>query len=83
MLRRWGAGLFWLPHMISVGRDGSVWVTDVGRHQALKFTPQGELLATIGTEGEPGAGKDRLCKPTQARARAACSAWRRARAVRL
>lgn len=33
VLRRWGAGRFYMPHMITVDRHGDVWIVDVGLHQ--------------------------------------------------
>ncbi|KAF6260690.1 PHM/PNGase F domain-containing protein [Scenedesmus sp. NREL 46B-D3] len=65
VLRRWGAGLFWMPHMITVDRNGSVWVADVGRHQVLKFTASGQLIMALGRKMTPGSGPRELCKPTQ------------------
>jgi peptidylamidoglycolate lyase len=67
VLRRWGAGLFWMPHMITVDRNGSVWVADVGRHQVLKFTASGKLIMALGKKMTPGSGPRELCKPTQVR----------------
>jgi peptidylamidoglycolate lyase len=65
VLRRWGAGLFWMPHMITVDRNGSVWIADVGRHQVLKFTASGKLIMAVGKKMVPGSGQRELCKPTQ------------------
>lgn len=65
VLRRWGANTFYLPHMITVDAHGSVWITDVGRHQVLKFDPEGKLLLEVGTLLQPGAGKAHFCQPTQ------------------
>lgn len=31
-LRRWGAGMFIMPHGLTVDSDDNVWLTDVGRH---------------------------------------------------
>ncbi len=67
MLRTWGSGHFFMPHMITVDRNNSVWVTDVGRHQALKFTASGQLLMAVGKFMEPGHDRAHLCKPTQVR----------------
>jgi hypothetical protein len=39
---------------------------DVGLHQALKFSKEGQLLMELGTKLTPGSGPDKLCKPTQA-----------------
>lgn len=51
--------------MITVDRNNTVWVTDVGRHQALQFSASGQLLREVGKKMEPGHDKDHLCKPTQ------------------
>ncbi|GIL97341.1 hypothetical protein Vretimale_2809 [Volvox reticuliferus] len=65
VLARWGAGMFYLPHMISADAAGNIWVVDTGRHQVLKFTPGGQLLMTVGTELVPGSGPEHFCMPTQ------------------
>ena len=63
------------PHGLHVDPDGNVWVTDAqgpdgvdphreGKgHVAMKFSPQGELLLTLGTPGVGAAGKDTLDQP--------------------
>ena len=49
---------------------GQVWVADVGRgdapggHGVRKFTPDGELLMTIGRSGIAGDDPDTLREPT-------------------
>ncbi len=40
-------------HGITVGPDGAVWCVNEGDHTVSKFTPEGELLLTIGTSGKP------------------------------
>ncbi|WP_062351821.1 peptidyl-alpha-hydroxyglycine alpha-amidating lyase family protein [Herbidospora yilanensis] len=52
-VRAWGRGVFTLPHALTVGPDGSVYCVDAGDHSVRRFTPEGELLQTIGTPGEP------------------------------
>jgi DNA-binding beta-propeller fold protein YncE len=57
-LRSWGEGLFHdrpngSAHGITIGPDGAVWCVDDGNHTVKKFTPEGHLLLTIGTEGIP------------------------------
>ena len=40
-------------HGITVGPDGAVWCVDDGNHTVKKFSPDGELLLTLGTPGVP------------------------------
>jgi DNA-binding beta-propeller fold protein YncE len=60
-----GAGMLLFPHGLHVDRDGNVWVTDAqgrdGRgHVVLKFSPQGEVLLTLGQPGVAGDGTGAL-----------------------
>jgi len=41
VLNAWGAGLFFLPHMITIDSQNKVWVTDVALHQVFHFQPYG------------------------------------------
>jgi streptogramin lyase len=53
-VRSWGENLFTpRTHGVTVGPDDSVYVVDDGAHCVYKFTPDGELLLTIGTPGIP------------------------------
>lgn len=53
-VRSWGEGIFSMrAHGITIAPDGSVWFIDEGEHTARKFTPDGELLLTLGTRGRP------------------------------
>src|SRR5262245_43304314 len=52
-LRSWGEGLFARPHGILIGPDDSVYCTDDLDHTVRKFTPDGNLLLTLGTSGNP------------------------------
>ena len=72
-LESFGAGLFAWPHGIFVDHDGNVWVTDaVGYapvpdgwgHVVYKFSPEGELLMTLGQRGVAGDGPDTFNKPS-------------------
>ncbi|MFD2416352.1 peptidyl-alpha-hydroxyglycine alpha-amidating lyase family protein [Amycolatopsis pigmentata] len=47
----WGDGIFTMPHGLTVAPDGSVYCVDAGDHSVRKFTPEGELLTTLGTPG--------------------------------
>jgi hypothetical protein len=64
LLQRWGDGLFVQTHGLYVDREGFIWATDSdgreGRgYQVFKFSPQGQVVATLGKRGvsseEPGA----------------------------
>ena len=48
----WGEGIFTpRTHCIKFGPDGSVYTADDGDHTIRKFSPDGELLMTLGTPG--------------------------------
>ncbi len=53
-LRSFGKGIFSeRTHGIFIGPDDTVYCADDGTHTITKFTPEGELLLTIGTAGQP------------------------------
>lgn len=64
ILKMFGRGLIVWPHGIHVDFEGNVWVAD-GRgdeeagvgHQVHKFSPDGELLMSLGQPGKAGSGK--------------------------
>ncbi len=69
LLRSFGAGLIVMPHGMDVDPDGNVWVTDTGTrdgqgYQVHKFSPEGELLMTLGTPGGTGNGPDSFNGPS-------------------
>ncbi len=41
----------WGPRSIAVDGEGDVWVVDTGTHRVRKFSPDGELLGTVGGWG--------------------------------
>ena len=72
-----GAELFMWPHGMDVDADGNIWIADAatvaatgpsptpsGRgHTVVKLSPDGEVLLTLGTSGEPGDPPNRLTQP--------------------
>jgi len=53
-LKSWGQNLFSSAHGLRVSRDGFIWITDRAGDQVFKFTPDGELLMTLGKKGIAG-----------------------------
>jgi DNA-binding beta-propeller fold protein YncE len=52
-LRAWGEGVFRRPHGITIGPDGTLWLTDDLHHTIRQFTRDGRLLVTIGDPDTP------------------------------
>ena len=68
LVKSFGGGMFVFPHGIAVDKDGNIWVTDgQGRdgkgHQVFKFSPDGEVLMTLGKAGVAGDGPDTFNQP--------------------
>lgn len=70
IVEQWGAGMFVWPHGIDVDDDGHVWIADGRANQAgtmgntvLEFSPDGELLMTLGTPGASGRTHDTFNGP--------------------
>jgi DNA-binding beta-propeller fold protein YncE len=53
LLTSWGEGFFVRPHGLTIGPDDAVYCTDDQGHVVHKFTPDGRLLFTLGTTGQP------------------------------
>jgi DNA-binding beta-propeller fold protein YncE len=75
VVRSFGGGMFIWPHGLDVDRDGNVWVTDAvaanrtpkddKRGQiVVKFSPEGKVLQTLGTPGQPGSDPDHFTSPS-------------------
>ncbi|QNA42934.1 peptidyl-alpha-hydroxyglycine alpha-amidating lyase family protein [Lacibacter sediminis] len=54
IINEWGANQFIMPHGLTVDKDDNIWVTDVGLHQILKFSHDGQLLMKLGIAKTPG-----------------------------
>ncbi|MFW6198949.1 MAG: peptidyl-alpha-hydroxyglycine alpha-amidating lyase family protein [Gemmatimonadota bacterium] len=70
VLQNFGAGVFVTPHGIHVDSVGNVWVTDFAAneegtkgHQVHKFSPEGELLMSLGVAGQAGNDSEHLNQP--------------------
>ena len=81
-IRSFGGDMLVWPHGIFVDRDGNVWVTDARVASAdelktypgedkkgsvvVKFSPEGQVLMTLGKPGVRGNPPDALTEPTDA-----------------
>lgn len=79
-IRSFGGGMFVWPHGIHVDKDGNVWVTDASVASAddlkkfpgedkkgsivVKFSPEGQVLMTLGKPGVQGSPPEALTEPT-------------------
>ena len=50
-LSAWGEGCFVRPHGIWIGPDDMLYLSDDSNHTVQKYTPDGELVFTLGTAG--------------------------------
>jgi len=77
VVANFGAGIIPWPHGFFVDANGNVWVADGATgvrveaaeregkgHQVFKFSPDGELLMTLGTAGQPGKGPNSFEGPS-------------------
>ncbi|XP_036163794.1 peptidyl-glycine alpha-amidating monooxygenase isoform X9 [Myotis myotis] len=66
VLQSSGKNLFYLPHGLSVDKDGNYWVTDVALHQVFKLDPNSEAgpLLILGRSMQPGSDQNHFCQPT-------------------
>lgn len=64
LLNSWGAGLFIMPHGLTIDHEDNIWLTDVGLHQVFKFSADGKLLLTLGERGKPGDDHAHFNLPT-------------------
>lgn len=64
IVARFGEGVFENPHGLAIGPNDEIWVTDTLRHQVLRFSHEGELLASIGEQGVPGDDLAHFDQPT-------------------
>jgi DNA-binding beta-propeller fold protein YncE len=64
VIRSWGEGVFVRPHMVKCDGDDNVWAIDDSGHVLHLYSPEGEVLRTLGTKGIPGEDGSHFDKPT-------------------
>lgn len=63
-LRSWGDGILTAPHGLTVDRQDNVWVTDIGSHTVVQFSPLGRVRMVLGRKDTAGEDKDTFNQPT-------------------
>ena len=53
-LDAWGESRFVWPHGLTIDANDFLYLTDGKDHTVRKYTPQGQLLMTLGVSGQPG-----------------------------
>ena len=64
LVRSWGQGKLKGAHTLRFDPEGNVWVSDFSLHVLRKFTPEGELLMTLGMLGKAGDDEHHFNRPT-------------------
>ncbi|XP_075266986.1 peptidyl-glycine alpha-amidating monooxygenase isoform X8 [Opisthocomus hoazin] len=65
LLHSMGKSLFYLPHGLSIDKNGNYWVTDVALHQVFKLRRDDqEPLLILGVALQPGSDENHFCQPT-------------------
>ena len=65
LLDRWGRDIFTVPHGLFI-HDDVLYHADAGDHTVRSFSPEGETLMVLGTEGEQGPEGEPFRSPTNA-----------------
>jgi len=63
-LLSWGEDVYIRPHMAKCDENNNIWLIDDGGHVLYLYTPEGELLNTLGVKGVPGADQSHFNRPT-------------------
>jgi len=64
LLKSWGKGLFVRPHMAKCDREDNIWLIDDGGHVLYLYSPDGEIIRTLGSRGVPGEDGTHFNRPT-------------------
>lgn len=63
-LRSWGNRAFDRPHMVKCDEEDNIWLIDDGGHVLYLYSPEGEVLKTLGNRGVPGMDGTHFNRPT-------------------
>jgi DNA-binding beta-propeller fold protein YncE len=59
-----GEGTDIWPHMVKCDKENNVWIIDTRNHILYLYSPDGELLKSLGTKGVPGEDGSHFRRPT-------------------
>lgn len=65
-LTAWGEGVLHSPHSVWISPEGHVFVADIADHTIRTFSLDGQLLATLGSDGQAGTPGMPFNSPTWA-----------------
>ena len=51
-------------HMLHVDQSGNIWIVDNYAHTVTQYTPEGEVMLSLGTFGEAGMDAEHFAEPT-------------------
>jgi sugar lactone lactonase YvrE len=68
LLKSFGKGMFLFPHGICIDKQDNIWITDEQSRDgkgnvAVKFSPEGKVLMTLGVAGSNSDAEDALNQP--------------------
>ena len=63
-VRSWGDGIISTSHGLAIDAEDNVWVTDMGAHVVIKFSPKGRVLMVLGQKDTPGETEVQFDRPT-------------------
>ena len=64
VIRSWGEGVFTRPHMVKCDGDDNIWAFDDKGQILYLYSPEGEVLRTLGTKGVSGEDGSHFDEPT-------------------
>lgn len=63
-LYSWGVDVYVRPHMAKCDEKSNVWLIDDGGHVLYLYSPEGEIIKTLGVKGVPGEDGTHFNRPT-------------------
>ena len=64
LLQSWGEGEYGRPHMVKCDENDNVWLIDDGGHILYLYSPDGEVIKTLGMKSVSGEDETHFNQPT-------------------